>query len=171
MFIEKTSLDQPNSPCVQDPSYSYKACIFTYVAKTTGCFLYWFNSPKGYHNRCSTKEDILEYGSNLNFVLTATWSTVANTTGCLAKCTVRRYFFTETREENITWKHNFSSSFYIRARRSAFKKEEEFWVFQLSDAINGIGGALGLCLGWSGAFVVKQFIDVCKSSILYVFRS
>jgi hypothetical protein len=52
-----------------------------------------------------------------------------------------------------------------------FKKEDEFWVFQLSDAINGIGGALGLCLGWSGAFVVKELIDVAKLSVTYLFRS
>ena len=170
-FTETTSLDHTDAPCVSDPSYSYKECMFNYVAKTTGCFLDWFNPPKMNYNRCSSNEEILKYNEIMDWALTSTWKTLANTTSCHAKCTVRKYVYTKTKEENITWKHDFSSSFYLTAKRSLFKKEDEFWVFQLSDAINGIGGALGLCLGWSGAFVVKELIDVAKLSVTYLFRS
>ena len=81
-----------------------------------------------------------------------------------------KYTFTETRKENITWKHDYSASFYLSAKQSLFRREEEFWAFQLSDAINGIGGALGLCLGWSGAFVVTEVVDIVKRTFKYLFR-
>ena len=66
--------------------------------------------------------------------------------------------------------HDYSSSFYLSAKGSLFRKEEEFWAFQLSDAVNGIGGALGLCLGWSGAYIVTEVMGVAKATFLYLFK-
>ena len=45
------------------------------------------------------------------------------------------------------------------------RREEEFWVFDLSDTINGIGGALGLFLGWSGLYLANQFVIVIRTIV------
>ena len=49
------------------------------------------------------------------------------------------------------------------ADKTMVRKEEEFWVFDLSDTINGIGGALGLFLGWSGLYLATQFVIVIRT--------
>jgi hypothetical protein len=45
------------------------------------------------------------------------------------------------------------------------RREEEFWVFDLSDTVNGIGGALGLFLGWSGLYLANQFVIVIRKIV------
>jgi hypothetical protein len=49
----------------------------------------------------------------------------------------------------VSWRHDWSSAFYLAAETTEVTKTDEFWVFDLTDAITGIGGALGLFLGWS----------------------
>jgi hypothetical protein len=120
--------------------------------------------------KCSSNQEVLAYDTALNWALTSTWSTLVKKTKCIAKCTVLKYSFTKARNKNISWKHDYSASFYLSAKQSLFRREEEFWAFQLSDAINGIGGALGLCLGWSGAYVATEVVDIVKRTFTYMFR-
>ena len=53
------------------------------------------------------------------------------------------------------------------------KTEEELLAFDFEDLVNGLGGALGLFLGWSLLYMFNQFLhtllivrdrvtDVCK---------
>ena len=53
------------------------------------------------------------------------------------------------------------------------KKEEDVLAFDSEDLVNGLGGALGLFLGWSLLYMFNQFLhillivrdrvtDVCK---------
>ena len=53
------------------------------------------------------------------------------------------------------------------------KTEEELLAFDFEDLVNGLGGALGLFLGWSLLYMFNQFVhtllilrdrvtDVCK---------
>ena len=66
----------------------------------------------------------------------------------------------------MTWKQNWSSAFYITAENTLVKKEEEFWVFDKSDAINGIGGAMGPFLGWS----ILSMFQKCASTSAKLFH-
>ena len=56
----------------------------------------------------------------------------------------------------VNWEHSWSSSFYLVPEKTMVKIEEEFRIFDLSDTINGIGGALGLFLGWSVLHLANQ---------------
>jgi hypothetical protein len=85
--------------------------------------------------KCSSNQEVLAYGKALNWALTSTWSILVKNNTCNAKCTELKYSFTETKNKNITWKHDYSSSFYLSAKQSLYRKEEEFWAFQLSDGI------------------------------------
>ena len=38
-------------------------------------------------------------------------------------------------------------------------------MFDLSDTVNGIGGALGLFLGWSGLYLANQFVIVIRKIV------
>ena len=56
------------------------------------------------------------------------------------------------------------------------KTEEELLAFDFEDLVNGLGGALGLFLGWSLLYMFNQFVhtllivrdrvtDVCKMKL------
>ena len=49
-----------------------------------------------------------------------------------------------------------SAILLLRAEMTEVRREEEFWVFDASDTLNGIGGALGLFLGWSVLYLMNQ---------------
>ena len=55
----------------------------------------------------------------------------------------------QLREETITWDVDYSSAFFLMAERTSVEGLAEMLVFDFEDLINGIGGALGLFLGWS----------------------
>ena len=55
----------------------------------------------------------------------------------------------ELREETITWDVDYSSAFFLMTEKTSVEGQEELLVFDFEDLVNGIGGALGLFLGWS----------------------
>ena len=59
------------------------------------------------------------------------------------------------------WKHEWASAFYLIAESSVQQVEQEYLVFDLSDAMNGIGGAMGLFLGWSILYLMQR----CGSAV------
>ena len=49
-----------------------------------------------------------------------------------------------------------SSAFFLSAEKTRIRLEEELVVFGFDDVVNGIGGALGLFLGWSILHIVLE---------------
>ena len=64
--------------------------------------------------------------------------------------------FIQISEEAVYWKTLSSSSFFLYAKRTMVKIEEELLVFDFEDLVNGLGGALGLFLGWSLLQILLQ---------------
>ena len=50
-----------------------------------------------------------------------------------------------------------SSTFFLSAEKTMVKTEEELLAFGFEDLVNGLGGALGLFLGWSLLQIFNQF--------------
>ena len=65
-------------------------------------------------------------------------------------------------EESIYWKASHSSSFFLSAEKTRIKSEEELLAFDFEDLVNGLGGALGLFLGWSLLFIFNQFVHALQ---------
>ena len=59
-------------------------------------------------------------------------------------------------EETITWKKLSASTFFLSAEKTLIKTELELLAFDFEDLVNGIGGALGLFLGWSILYILTQ---------------
>ena len=55
----------------------------------------------------------------------------------------------QLREEAITWAVDYSSAFFLMAEKTSVEGQQEQLEFGSEDLINGLGGALGLFLGWS----------------------
>ena len=71
----------------------------------------------------------------------------------------------QLREETITWDVDYSSAFFLMAEKTSVEGQEELLVFDFEDLVNGIGGALGLFLGWSILYIGK--IKGYSNSILF----
>ena len=84
-------------------------------------------------------------------------------------------FVFQLRDQSITWDVNFSSAFFLMAEKTSVEAHQEQLEFGPEDLINGLGGALGLFLGWSILYLGKaQFnhfqIKVFKYSLyLYIY--
>ena len=68
----------------------------------------------------------------------------------------------QVRDETIYWKTSASSSFFLAAEKTQIKIEEELLAFDSEDLINGLGGALGLLVGWSLLFLFNEGLQIVK---------
>ena len=59
-FSQQSHINKENSPCEEDPRYSFQKCILNWVSETAGCHLSWFSSPPSDNIKsCDSTEDIL----------------------------------------------------------------------------------------------------------------
>ena len=173
MFVasEKISLNRKNAPCTADPLYSLTGCIFQYIATSVGCQADWLgltwttNLPK-----CLIKEEILKYDAVMNMIGGMSWADLTHMTGCQARCHIRQFSFTECKDSLVTWKHDWSSAFYLAPETTEVIISEELWVFDIFDTINGIGGAMGLFLGWSVLFLLQKCVSSGKNICLQIYN-
>ena len=163
--VQRKILNTPAKPCQERDELSFTRCLMEFVARRVGCHLDWlgtFAFPQ--YPPCQTLEQLKEYSNVLENIKELPWPKLTKETGCIGKCVYKEYHFnkvngyTETessqheyqlREETITWDLNYSSAFLLTAEKTAVEGQEELLVFETEDLINGIGGALGLFLGWS----------------------
>jgi hypothetical protein len=113
-------------------------------------------------------KEINNYDIELGVVAKMTWFKITKTTGCFTSCTVRGFTFAECNQLKVTWKHDWSSAFYLEPKTTEVAKTEEFLVFDLSDTISGIGGSLGLFLGWSVLYVIQNIFNGMKRFFNYL---
>ena len=123
--------------------------MFAFIARKAGCHLDWVSHPDEQDTPCTSRKQLLKYNRYRMFFLNTPLSKLAGKTGCLARCKYKEFIFTQKSKEDITWKHNWSSSLFLEAERTMVRHEEELWAFDFDDTLNGIGGAMGLFLGWS----------------------
>ena len=162
-MIERVSISKPATPCSEDPAYSFTACVFNYIARSAGCQIHWIwpNHTLRYPE-CKTIEQMNGYESKLARFESMSGFGIVNTTKCPIRCRVKQFSFSECKSVRVTWKHDWSSAFYLGAERTEIRKEEEFWVFDVSDTLNGIGGAMGLFLGWSVLHLITELANCVK---------
>ena len=160
-MVERISISKSSDPCSDDQNYSFTSCIFSYVTRSVGCKIPWIYTDLIIVDKfpdCKTKAEMDAFDNLLANVETRSGYGIANMTGCPIKCRVRQYSISECKSELVSWKRQWSSAFYLGADRTEVRREEEFWIFDSSDTLNGIGGALGLFLGWSVLYLINQLV-------------
>ena len=74
----------------QEPDYSFRECILTWVATTAGCHLDWFSRPPAnISTTCTTTTQVSAYNQALSKAQKARWLQLQRMTGCVPKCRVR----------------------------------------------------------------------------------
>ena len=170
-LTKKTSLNKESAPCTNEQEYSFSSCTKQYIALLIGCELDWFSQTKTTDlPACSTRRQLIEFQNQTKRLHSASWHDLTDETGCLVKCTILEYHYKKHKQEEVTWKQDWSSAFYLHAETTKQRLEEEYWVFDSSDALNGIGGALGLFLGWSLLFILQKFLTMCLKIYENCFR-
>ena len=167
-----TKLNKVSEPCEEDEEYSFTECLMEFVAHSTGCYLDWgltFTSAN--YPVCTTLQQITSMEKLLYRISQLSWSKLTKISGCYGKCRYRKFTFTQvnlrerdqtmlqflqTSNERIEWKLPSSSAFFLSAEKTRIRLEEELVVFGFEDVVNGIGGALGLFLGWSILHIVLE---------------
>ena len=178
-------LNKVSDPCEEDEEYSFTECLMEFVANSTGCYLDWGQSfISANYPGCTTLQQIIDMEKLLHKLSQLSWSKLTKTSGCYGKCQYKKFIFTQVREgvirdttmvevlflqtsnERIDWKVSSSSAFFLSAEKTMIRLEEELVVFGFDDVVNGIGGALGLFLGWSILHIVlesyRSFINFAR---------
>ena len=116
---------------------------------------------------CSSWKEINNYDSLQAEIAAISWFEITKTTGCQTSCPVKAFQFAECKMKKVTWRHDWSSAFYLAVKTTEVMKTEEFLIFDLSDTISGIGGSLGLFLGWSVLYMIKNITAGMKRVFNY----
>ena len=163
-MTEKITLNKQSAPCSEDPNYSFTFCIFLYIARSVGCQISWIHSGMDQnYPECSTQDQIIAFDTQLGRVETMSGFDLTNMTKCPVSCSIRYFSFTDCKSVPVTWKHDWSSAFYLAPSKTEFRQDKEFLVFDKSDTINGIGGAMGLFLGWSVLYLIHQLSAIVNT--------
>ena len=166
-MTEKSSLSKDSAPCTNDPDNSFTLCISQHITELIGCRLDWFNLTIGTDfPTCSTRDQLLALGYETTRLHSASWRDLTSESGCFVKCTIKQFQFTKIRQDVAEWKRDLASAFYLIAESSVQRVEEEYLVFDMSDAMNGIGGAMGLFLGWSILYLMQK----CGTAVRNIFE-
>ena len=174
-LTERRVLNTPTRPCKEDDSFSFTGCMLEFIARRVGCHLDWVGRRESLQQPpCLTYQEVSRYSEFLSSLLDYSWIRLTRESGCHGKCRYKQFnfnkvrhtqtqnaimrinfHFPQLREEIIDWNVNYSSSFYLMAEKTSVEGQEELLVFDPEDLINGIGGALGLFLGWSILYLGK----------------
>ena len=167
---EISSLHKTSNPCNSGQDYSFTECLRSFAATESQCFLdLSFSNISRNRERCPT-ENLMKLFNILLWIKKVPWQDLTQTTGCIQKCFIRKYHFELLSSEGVKWSKHWISSFYLSAETTnrelaiesysydvqvqfkgrMFQNLTEMW----QDLIGGIGGYLGLFLGWSCSSII-----------------
>ena len=83
----------------------------------------------------------------------------------------RTYEIVEKSREEANWGRNWSASFYLDVKTSSFTRQDEFYAYDIWDLTSGLGGLMGLFIGWSFLsiiFLMLGLADMLSTLSLYM---
>ena len=121
---QKKSLAAASQPCEADDQYSFTDCLSSYVTRIANCSVDIIRK----RFNC-TSEGLVKLFDTLNRIKLSTKRNVTNISGCLPKCTTLNYNFQLKEEEDVTWRKDWISAFYLSSETTSFTKSEENYTY------------------------------------------
>ena len=149
------SINKPNEPCTEDLQFSFTKCLLDYVQTKNNCKIDWRNVTTD-PTFCPLDFNLNAYHNTLMNLQTASVANVTKTTGCLPKCKYTKYEFEMLTSENVNWKTDWISSFYIGPKSQSYISVKEYYQFGNEDLLADFGSYLGLFLGWSVLSISRE---------------
>jgi hypothetical protein len=143
----KINLADDENSCIDEESYSLTKCLKDYIMKEVGCSLNWFQNHGD--PTCSSKLDILETQTILEWFQMSSWENLTAITGCFLKCEKSTYEMTVVSNQKVIWETEWISEVFIQPSSSSREEIIEYLSYDLGDIVGDLGGYLGLFLGWS----------------------
>jgi hypothetical protein len=138
-------INRPNF-CTATPDYSFTKCMFDYIERTMNCNISWNSVDQ---SLCPMNVNLKKYQEILLYLQQASFNNLMKETGCVPKCKYDMFEFEEEASENVDWKADWISSFYLMPKSASLKVIEEKYEYGYSNLLADFGSYLGLFLGWS----------------------
>ena len=87
-------LNQPKSPCVEDPNYNFAHCVEGIIAFRAGCKPYWNKLPVNDGVElpiCKNVSMLYQYGIIYTKLQEMTINDIVKASGCLMPCSFMEY--------------------------------------------------------------------------------
>ena len=81
---------------------------------------------------------------------------MSRNTGLLKVVVSRSFSFVENLKKEADWGRNWSAGFFLDVKTSSYTHQTEFYAYDIWELISGLGGLMGIFLGWSFLFVIVQ---------------
>ena len=78
----------------------------------------------------------------------------------------RSFSFVEKTKQEANWGRNWSAAFYMDVATSSFTHQTEFYAYDIWELTSGLGGLMGIFLGWSFLFVIVQIYQAGEDFVL-----
>lgn len=77
----------------------------------------------------------------------------------------RSFSFVEKTKQEANWGRNWSAAFYLDVKTSSFTHQTEFYAYDIWELTSGLGGLMGIFLGWSFLFVIVQIYQAGENFV------
>ena len=162
-----SSINKSSKPCTDVLNYSFTECIIAFINKQMNCTISWSANEE---TNCDANMNLTKYQKHLLKIQFRSSRIITKMTGCLPKCKITTYRFTEQTREKVDWNSNWMSSFYVMPKTGTINHKKEVYKVGVSELLADIGSYLGLFLGWSVLSILKDLGSWCKLMLRVVTR-
>ena len=162
-LVEHQLLNRPSDPCVEDPAYSFLACVKQSFSGQAGCRLPWDSWSDQDSQVCTSLEQYKQFESLYESISDTAGSFIEEVTGCIKPCSYKEYKVAGVNPYTFEQK-GFSSFFGIWYVSTEITTEKVTLVYPLTSLVADFGGTLGLFLGfsfmmlWDGAILASRVL-------------
>ena len=140
---KKLNIDQ--SPCEEDPSYSFTTCTKEKLSQKIGCRIPWDRWSQQDRKVCNSKNEFEQFEQIYRKLYHAESDEIEEITECKKPCTYNEFRFVYNSPEITPSLPN--CGFSVASRKTQI--EEEVLLYPFTSFVAEFGGALGLFLGFS----------------------
>ena len=119
------SLDKSSRHCISDNKYSYNKCLRKYASHFSGCDI-----------DISKEKFICDKTGGLKLLFdtlvqlkTSTRRDIGEDTGCLPKCVTHKYSFELKETEEVEWRTDWISAFYLSSETTTYENSIESYSY------------------------------------------
>ena len=136
-------------------------CIPKCTVRYFGYYFYFYTKLKCSKNFFANVK-LLAF-SNIIFIVSEVISCFKMYNICSWK---RTYHIVEKTKEEADWGRNWSASFYLDVKTSSFTRQDEFYAYDIWDLTSGLGGLMGLFIGWSFLSIIFLLYELSERMIV-----
>ena len=162
-IIKHKNLNLEKRPCVEDPEYSFSACLKMAVIRKIGCKLPWAPSKRDETpiKNCTTMNQLNKHDTLYTEIATSEQRDVLNITGCKLPCSYREIKPVGTPINEEYDQNNGLLLFALTLVTTDIRVETEDLVYTFNSLVSDFGGSLGLFLGFSFFMLWDWIMYLC----------